>query len=640
MKLCMGDGAAIRAADGAWRASGYLVRFTGPEKRDLYREWFDRETDYMLDEGYALDGCRVLFNHGLRSEIGVKSIGRVVAWRRDDAGLFVEALLEEQDEYLRRVMEAVANGELGLGWSSGALPQAVRVSDNGHVECWPIIEASLTHVPAMPFETAAALRGIVDLTSSQNQTIVHMSTDDTRTDSDIAQSSNDERGTIMDKQILIDKLRELIDMLAIEDVSEGEAEEIAQAAYDEAVEAEVSVEEADELRSDDEMSEEAEKAFIAAAYRLLLARRKKPSRVRSIVEQLQRERPTFKTSGAFSINRSTPHTPMRDMFLQVARLNEGSATRSSMRAQNPEIGTLGGYLLGQEMATEILPVLRPRVVAFNAGVRSVEVQGVGSYIVPRATVAPQAYRPGMNEAVPESDGQFDVVIANMRPIASNIRIPRQMLLSQAVAAEEHLRNEMVKSISLKIDQEIFIGAGKATATDPGAQILGIERVLQTNPTYASTNLVTLAANGRKPVLQDLEDALTVLASNDVEQSDEWGWVFHPRVEGVFRSITDTTGQPLLRGNYGEREYERLLGYRKHMSTQIPINRTTGSNNNTSLIFAGRFDFAQYVMSNQIEIIVDEYSQSRNLQVMFTAYTFSDFIVDYPQAFYLINGVTF
>jgi HK97 family phage major capsid protein len=331
---------------------------------------------------------------------------------------------------------------------------------------------------------------------------------------------------------------------------------------------------------------------------------------------------------------------MRDMFLQVARLNEGSATRSSMRAQNPEIGTLGGYLLGQEMATEILPVLRPRVVAFNAGVRSVEVQGVGSYIVPKATVAPQAYRPGMNEAVPESDGQFDVVIANMRPIASNIRIPRQMLLSQAVAAEEHLRNEMVKSISLKIDQEIFIGAGKATATDPGAQILGIERVLQTNPTYASTNVVTLAANGRKPVLQDLEDALTVLASNDVEQSDEWGWVFHPRVEGVFRSITDTTGQPLLRGNYGEREYERLLGYRKHMSTQIPINRTTGSNNNTSLIFAGRFDFAQYVMSNQIEIIVDEYSQSRNLQVMFTAYTFSDFIVDYPQAFYLINGVTF
>lgn len=646
IKAYLGEPVRATRNDRGWTVAGYLVRYTDSQQRDLYREWFDAETDFMLDQGYDLNGMRVLFNHGMRPEVGVKAIGQIVTWREDAAGLFVEALIDEQDEYMQRVMEAMADGSLGLGWSSGALPQAVRVSDEGHVERWPIIEASLTHIPAMPFETKIALRGLIDvadLTGSANAfTVKANDTGAARIDhgqSEVASETNEQqqRGKIMDKEQLIEKLREIMDMLAIDDLSDEEAEEIAEAAYDEAVETVSVAEAAEDAERMDE--DEAEKAFIAAAYRRLKGRRKK-SNVRSIVEKLERESVPFRSGGSFSINRNVPHTPMRDLLLYAARMHEGSATRSSVRAQNPEIGTLGGYLLGQQLANEILPELRARVVAFDAGVRATQIEGVGAYVVPKMTNSPQAYRPGMNEEVTEDEAEFDVVIANPRPVAARVRIPRQQLLQSAVSVEQSIREQMIRSIALKIDVETFIGTGRATASDPGAQIMGIERVLQTNPAYASSNVVTLATNGRRPVMQDLEDAITALASANVEQNDTWGWVFHPRVEGVFRSLTDTTGQPLLRGHYGDREYERLLGYRKHLSTQIPVNRTTGTNNNTSLIFLGRFDFAQYVMSNQIEILVDEFTHSKNLQVQFTAYTFSDFIVEYPQAFYLINGVTF
>lgn len=655
MKAVLGD--AVRAArvDEGWRVSGYLVRFTGPEKRDLYREWFDRETDFLMERGYPIRGLRVLFNHGMSEPIGVKAIGRIEGARVDVAGLFVEALIDEQDEYVQRVMEALSRGELGLGWSSGSLPQAVRVSPEGHVDQWAIVEASLTHVPAMPFDTAVAMRGVVDLTRLlKTPMIERMSEGAGKGSTGVGDQTDEQETRAVDKEALIEKVRELMDMLAMTDIPDEDVEALAAAAYDEAVaEVQEAVEEKAELLDeagmpDEEDEEEAleeavERAFVQAAYRRLKKRgsKAKKSNVRSIVHEIQRgDMAAFRSRPVFGVNVGAPNTPIRDIFLRAARMSELGGVRSSVRAQNPEIGALGGYLLGQQVASEILPELRAKVVAFNAGVRSVQVAGVGSYVVPKNNVAPAAYRPGINDEVADGDAQFDVVVANMRPIASRVAIPRQMLLTQAVASEEFLRDEMVKSIRLQIDKEIFIGVGAANANQTGAQILGIERLLRNHPTLSTTNVRTLATNGRLPVLQDLEDAITQLYSANVEQNDTWCWVFHPRIEGIFRSMTDTTGQPLLRGNYGDQEYERLLGIRKLVTTQIPVDRTTGTNTTTSLVFAGRFDMAQYVMSNQIEVLVDEYSQSKRLQVVFTAYTFSDFIVDYPEAFYVIDGVDY
>jgi len=46
------------------------------------------------------------------------------------------------------------------------------------------------------------------------------------------------------------------------------------------------------------------------------------------------------------------------------------------------------------------------------------------------------------------------------------------------------------------------------------------------------------------------------------------------------------------------------------------------------------------MANDIEFIIDEVSLSSYLSVRLTAYTYSDFIVHYPEAFYVMKGVRF
>lgn len=147
-----GDVKSIRMTpDGKTIVGGYLVRFTSPEKKDLDGEYFNSETDFFFNRGHDLNKTRVLYHHGLDSKVGVDVIGKPFTAKVDEWGIWYEAQIEASDEYQAWINKLVEEGR--LGWSSGAFPQSVEVSKNGHIKSWAIWEASLTPTPAMPFET-------------------------------------------------------------------------------------------------------------------------------------------------------------------------------------------------------------------------------------------------------------------------------------------------------------------------------------------------------------------------------------------------------------------------------------------------------------------------------------------------------
>lgn len=143
-------GSAIKSL-GDNRVGGYLVSFTDENRRDLYGEFFSSKTNFRLDD-FPVEGHPVLFHHGLDETIKAHGIGVVDEVKIDNKGIWIAAKLKEHDEYTEWVKELLDEGI--LGWSSGALPQTVRVSDDGHIEEWAIVEASATHTPAEPFDTA------------------------------------------------------------------------------------------------------------------------------------------------------------------------------------------------------------------------------------------------------------------------------------------------------------------------------------------------------------------------------------------------------------------------------------------------------------------------------------------------------
>lgn len=156
-------GSSIRAYDDG-RIEGMLVPFTTSAQKDLYNTYFDKRTDYGL-EAFPIVNAPALYQHGLDDTLQVKPVGRVTRLRADDAGLWIEAQLALKDEYDKAVHTLAQRGV--LSWSSGALPQSVVEADDGHIDRWYIIEASLTPTPGTPNGRTqiSAIRSIADLSN-------------------------------------------------------------------------------------------------------------------------------------------------------------------------------------------------------------------------------------------------------------------------------------------------------------------------------------------------------------------------------------------------------------------------------------------------------------------------------------------
>lgn len=147
-------GGAVKALDGVpGLVGGYLVEFGDMGVRDLQRERFVTDTDFALD----WYGERpLLFHHGLNDAVGTEKVGMIKALRRDDKGLWLEAILDERNEYVEYVRKLVDMGVLGL--SAGSLPHLVRVDGDGTIKRFPIVEGSLTHTPADPRTRVMSLK--------------------------------------------------------------------------------------------------------------------------------------------------------------------------------------------------------------------------------------------------------------------------------------------------------------------------------------------------------------------------------------------------------------------------------------------------------------------------------------------------
>lgn len=672
---------------GGGRIGGYLIAWGTPRTLDLQGEYFTQETELNLD---WYDQRPVLYHHGLDGTLKSVAVGRIDTLRKDEIGAWAEAQLDLRNEYIRAIQRLIDEG--ALAWSSGSSPHLVKVGDDGHIKRWPIIEGSLTPTPAMPFGTEIMnMKTFLGLVKGAERK--EPDENDQRIDEDTPtiqakdkSQANIPGGKNMGKGMkqttkerimaLLDELSKelaaiLVDEVALEaevEMTEEEAapvvEEVA-TAIQEVVEEAGIIEEVTEVEEakaeDEELDEEEMRNKMMALIRANLAKvipdslrdpirkqEQRQARAKSFARELVRDVrdgvhvSVKKGRGGFQANAlaqaGKAKRPGLVTFLKCAY--ERDFTEFYGKAQNPYIGDRGGFLLGQELSNEILPELRAEIVMFNAGVKQTNVaQGTGSITVPKMTTAPTAYRPGINQPIASEDAQFDQVTAFLRPIAAIATIPFQLIQQSPLAVEQTIRDELIKSIALQVDIEILEGVSAVVGSNTGAQINGVLTVLENDPILSSTNIVTLGTgDGRQPKFSDLTDAETQIANGNVSDMMPKSWVMNARSRGRFRSLETTTGEPLLRDNFGNEPFSRLMGYPLWVGNQITNNKTTGTSSDTTEIYYGAWGMSEYFMQDQMEIIVDSITLADQLQMRIIAYTYSDFIVHYPEAFYVMKGV--
>ncbi len=130
------------------RVGGYLVVWGDPATRDLEGEYFTPGTELGLD---WYDKRPMLYHHGLDGSVQAAVIGTIDTLKADSVGVWAEAQLDLRQKYVQAVLRLVARGV--LSWSSGSLPHLVEVAHDGEIKRWPIVEGSLTPLPAEPRRT-------------------------------------------------------------------------------------------------------------------------------------------------------------------------------------------------------------------------------------------------------------------------------------------------------------------------------------------------------------------------------------------------------------------------------------------------------------------------------------------------------
>jgi hypothetical protein len=125
------------------RIGGYLIVYGDRYHRDLHREYFTDRSDLGLG-WYPIRP--MLYHHALDPEVGSSMIGIIDTLVPDEIGVWCEGNLELRSQHGLAVKAMIERGE--VGWSSGSLPHLVVKSADGEILRWPIVEASITKVPA------------------------------------------------------------------------------------------------------------------------------------------------------------------------------------------------------------------------------------------------------------------------------------------------------------------------------------------------------------------------------------------------------------------------------------------------------------------------------------------------------------
>lgn len=138
------------------KIGGYVVIYTKADDPDLTNDFFAADTDYDMEDGDRRSGY---YKHGFDPILGNSKIGSGVL-TKDDTGIWLEAQLNERDEYVEMIMGMVEDGQ--LGYSTGSVSHLVRrqavTKAVSKLTNWPIGEWSLVPNPAEPRTIAVSMK--------------------------------------------------------------------------------------------------------------------------------------------------------------------------------------------------------------------------------------------------------------------------------------------------------------------------------------------------------------------------------------------------------------------------------------------------------------------------------------------------
>jgi len=294
--------------------------------------------------------------------------------------------------------------------------------------------------------------------------------------------------------------------------------------------------------------------------------------------------------------------------------------------------TAGGFLVPTQVYEEqIIPLLRPQVIALDLGITQLPVTGAGVVEIPRETTGPTVDFVAENNANTAADLAFGNHRMEPHTAQSYVKASRRFL-QLGVGADQFIRRRMAEELALTWNQWILKGTGAS------GQPIGIYNTTGVN-TVSFTNAINTSPtpDAVKPefylALLEMEDALA--DANALSGASSLGWAVANKFVRAARQIQSTdlgggaagTALEMGRKVFSAGMETNILGYPFRRTTQL------AGGSNTEAIFG---DFSKAVLAtwNNLSIeasnVADDALQKRQTHIV--AYIDVDVAVTQPTAF--------
>jgi HK97 family phage major capsid protein len=325
------------------------------------------------------------------------------------------------------------------------------------------------------------------------------------------------------------------------------------------------------------------------------------------------------------------------------RSHRGNIAATLTKALAEGTGSAGGYLVPEEIAGEVLTLLRARSAVMRLGPRIVPVKK--ELRIVSLTEGATADYVEENEPISVSEQTFaQAPLLRPKQLAALVPVSNRLLrdATQNPDADQVIREDLAEVLAMRADLAFLRGTG----TDPEPR--GIRNVAGLTPGP------DLGNNGATPTFDDLKDTVANLRAIDGPFRRP-GWIFNPRLLSTLEKVKDSAGRYLA--DAGLLTFDptggggTLLGYPFVTTTQIPIGLTVGTSDDTTELYFSSDWQECWIGDNQqltIEVSAEASyttdggttwrSAFQSDQTLFRAKTTHDLGLRRPHLFTVVAGV--
>ena len=279
----------------------------------------------------------------------------------------------------------------------------------------------------------------------------------------------------------------------------------------------------------------------------------------------------------------------------------------------------GGFLIPEQYAAEIIPLLYPKAVVRKLGARSLPLTN-GNLNMPKMLGGASSYYLGENMDAKSSQPNFGNVRLSAKKLVTLVPISNDLIRSTSPESDRMVRDDMIRSMALKEDWAAMYGTGTEYVPRGIYNVDGI-----TTQNFSA--------------LPDSDSMAAEFVGKLMTKNIDWnsvGWIFNGFVWNLLYNLKTTTGVYLHRDELNKGLF---LGYPYAISNQIKVDNT--ANAKTDIFFG---DFSEFIIGQDMNLeifasneatyndgtgLVSAFSQDQTVIKMTSKH---DFGVRHPEAF--------